>query len=287
MIGARAPGARIVVVGTHADSRLVRASSRDTELLVSTIASSVGRAAQQAGVRVFENPDDAGNGGVSTHVSTYASAHQFPDISTTLAWEHDASATHDTIDDTPRFARPMVFLVDALSDKVGEFALLREACRRLVTDIIDARDVVPDGLVEAAATVQRMAKELSPFMILSDFGARMTETHPWYRENVLPPMLRSCGVLEHFADQPLLRDFVFLSPGWPRCWHVSWTAARASWQPAQMPTLTRLPYSMRGAGLGCRPPRTRRHVKQSCRSCLHSVCCISFQCPPRPLLGDS
>jgi Leucine-rich repeat (LRR) protein len=191
LIASRAPGARVLFVGTHADSSMV-----DCVAVQSGFSSEMG---------VFLSP-------VADSVTAISLAGSLQSPSERLG-RILASVLASTARQTGlRVHLESIFIVDALHDKVGDFGAFEATFRDKATEIVGERDAVPESIFEMAGTVAKLARK-SPVLSLADFGLRMMAVHDQFTP-IMPLLLRAAGIIEHFAGVPGLEDDVFLSPEW-------------------------------------------------------------------------
>jgi serine/threonine protein kinase len=191
LIASRAPGARVLVVGTHADSSTV-----DCVAIQSGFSSEI----------MAQSTPDIG----SVKASSVAASAQSPSerLGCVLARVLLSTARQTGL----RVHLDSIFMVDALYDKVGDFGAFEAAFRDKSTEIVGERDTVPASIFEMAQTVAQLARK-SPVLSLADFKRHIEEVHNWYTP-IVPLLLRSAGIIEHFAGVPGLEDDMFLSPEW-------------------------------------------------------------------------
>jgi C-terminal of Roc, COR, domain/Ras of Complex, Roc, domain of DAPkinase len=194
LIASRAPGARVLVVGTHADSSKVNCSA-----ILSGFAAAM----------EVEMSSNAEPGTEMTFQSADSIAKSPSErLGRVLARTLALTARQTGL----RVHTKSLFVVDALHGKASASGAFQRAFRDQATEIVGERDAVPSSIFEMAETVSRLARK-SPVLSLSDFKNHIQDAHEWYSP-IVPPILRSAGVIEYFADVPGLEDDVFLSPEW-------------------------------------------------------------------------
>jgi Leucine-rich repeat (LRR) protein len=191
LIASRAPGARVLVVGTHADS------------------SKVDCTALQSG---FSSEMEA----QSTPRTDFATAAPLGSTARSLS-ERLGRVLSDVMSSIARQTGLRVhteslFIVDALHGNVGDFVAFEAAFRNKAMEIVGERDAVPASIFKMADTVGKLARK-SPVLSLAGLGLHMLSVHNEFTP-IVPLLLRSAGIIEHFADVPGLGDDVFLSPEW-------------------------------------------------------------------------
>jgi C-terminal of Roc, COR, domain/Ras of Complex, Roc, domain of DAPkinase/Protein kinase domain len=187
LIASRAPGARLLVVGTHVDS------------------SKVDCVAVQSGFASAMKTESTRDSDAKTNQSAWSPSERLGRI---LASVLSLTARQTGL----RIQAKELFVVDALHDKAGDFVAFKTAFRDLATTIVGERDSVPASIFEMVETTSELSTT-SPVMSLSAFKEQIEKVHDWY-EPIVPLILRSAGVMEYFADVPGLEDDVFLSPEW-------------------------------------------------------------------------
>jgi hypothetical protein len=171
LIASRAPGARVLVVDTHADSSMVDCDavqsgfSSEMEVLLAPVADSVTDVARSPSERL---------GRILASVL--------------------ASTARQT---GLRVHLESLFVVDALHDKVGDFGAFEATFRDKSLEIVGERDAVPKSVFEMARTVSQLARK-SPVLSLADFKGHIEGAHDWYAP-IVTLLLRSAGIIEHFA----------------------------------------------------------------------------------------